>query len=373
MSAVEIRRACRAYAEEYIGIQREEFKRLGVGGLWDRPYTTMAYPYEAEIARAFGGIYGKNLVYQALKSVRWCFTDRTALAEAELEYEERQDPGDLRRVPDRAAGSPTRTSRPRFLIWTTTPWTIPSNLAIAVHPDENYVVGRGRRTAGTTSWPSGSCLASSRRARLDELEAAAASCRADARGHRLRASAPARVPRRAHGRGRRASRSASFSATTSPWTPAPASCTRPPATAKTTSSPGSARSLPILSPVDEAGRFTTVAKYRGQKVLDANPAIVEDLKAVGALAGYDPKFRHEYPHCWRCKNPVIFRATIQWFARLDDEKTDVRRGALDAIAAREVDTRPGARRASPAWSRTGASGWSRASGAGARRSRCSTP
>ena len=88
--------------------------RLGVGGLWDRPYTTMAFPYEAEIARAFGGIYEKNLVYQALKSVRWCFTDRTALAEAELEYEERQDPGDLRRVSDRALDSPTSTvSEPR--------------------------------------------------------------------------------------------------------------------------------------------------------------------------------------------------------------------------------------------------------------------
>ena len=92
MSAVEIRRACRAYAEEFIGIQREEFQRLGVGGDWRHPYTTMAFPYEAEIARAFGGFYGKGLVYQALKSVRWCFTDRTALAEAELEYEERTDP-----------------------------------------------------------------------------------------------------------------------------------------------------------------------------------------------------------------------------------------------------------------------------------------
>ncbi len=135
---------------------------------------------------------------------------------------------------------------------------------------------------------------------------------------------------------------------------------------------GQREKLPILSPVDEAGRFTTVAKYRGQKVLDANPAIVEDLKAVGALVGYDPKFRHEYPHCWRCKNPVIFRATIQWFARLDEQKTDVRRGALDAIA-RVKWIPPGARLASPAWSRTGASGWSRGSGDGARRSRCSMP
>ena len=92
MSALEIRQACREYAERFIGIQREGFQRLGVGGLWNRPYLTMSRDYEAEIARVFGEFYARNLVYQALKSVRWCFADRTALAEAELEYEERSDP-----------------------------------------------------------------------------------------------------------------------------------------------------------------------------------------------------------------------------------------------------------------------------------------
>jgi isoleucyl-tRNA synthetase len=120
-----------------VDIQREEFKRLGVGGEWDRPYTTMAPSYEARIAEAFGGFYGKNLVYQALKSVRWCFTDRTALAEAELEYEERQDPAIWVKFP-LTEGS---QGRPSFAVaWTTTPWTVPSNVAIAVHPDETYVM-----------------------------------------------------------------------------------------------------------------------------------------------------------------------------------------------------------------------------------------
>ncbi|MGH9369063.1 MAG: isoleucine--tRNA ligase, partial [Thermoanaerobaculia bacterium] len=95
---------------------------------------------------------------------------------------------------------------------------------------------------------------------------------------------------------------------------------------------GQRENLPILSPVDEAGRFTTVAKYKGKRVLDANPEIIEDLRAGGALAGYEPAFRHEYPHCWRCKKPVIFRATVQWFVRLDDPKTDVRQRALEAIS-----------------------------------------
>ena len=92
MDAVAIRQACREYALGFIDVQREQFRRLGVGGLWDRPYTTMSFAYEAEIARAFGEFYEKDLVYRALKSVRWCFTDQTALAEAELEYEEREDP-----------------------------------------------------------------------------------------------------------------------------------------------------------------------------------------------------------------------------------------------------------------------------------------
>ena len=136
MSAVEVRRACRVYAEEFIGIQRDEFRRLGVGGLWDRPYTTMNFDYEAEIALAFGGFYERNLVYQALKSVRWCFTDRTALAEAELEYEERTDPAIFVAFPAEIPGR----GNADLLIWTTTPWTIPSNVAIAVHPGETYAM-----------------------------------------------------------------------------------------------------------------------------------------------------------------------------------------------------------------------------------------
>jgi isoleucyl-tRNA synthetase len=166
MSILEIRRACRVYAGEFIAIQREEFRRLGVGGLWDRPYTTMSPSYEAHIASAFGGFYRKNLVYQALKSVRWCFTDRTALAEAELEYEERTDPAITVAFPLDDTG-PLGGGELSALIWTTTPWTVPSNLAIAVHPDETYAVvqaaGRGyvvaeklvesvARAAGWTDW-----------------------------------------------------------------------------------------------------------------------------------------------------------------------------------------------------------------------------
>ena len=327
MSAVQIRQACRAYADKYIGIQREEFKRLGVGGLWDHPYTTMAFPYEAEIARAFGGFYSKHLVYQALKSVRWCFTDRTALAEAELEYEERADPAIYVAFPTEIYVSDSAVSA-AFLIWTTTPWTIPSNLAIAVHPDEQYawvkvgdryfcvadrLVPRVAEELGWKDWHRGP-LVSGR-----SLEGAvyAHPLPAESRGE-LTAEEDAKSFRVILGD------HVTMDAGTGLVHTAPGH-------GEDDFLAGQREKLPILSPVDEAGRFTTVEKYRGQKVLDANAAIVEDLRAAGALAGYEPKFRHEYPHCWRCKNPVIFRATIQWFVRLDDPKADVRRGALEAI------------------------------------------
>jgi isoleucyl-tRNA synthetase len=330
MSAVEIRRACREYADEYIGIQRDEFRRLGVGGLWDRPYKTMDFAYEAEIARAFGGFYGKNLVYQALKSVRWCFTDRTALAEAELEYEERADPAIYVAFPTQLRLPDRDDSDAAFLIWTTTPWTIPSNLAIAVHPDEaytwieaggrHYLVAERRAEAvaqalGWTShgWKRVKSVSGASLAGAVYAHPLPAECRGE-----LTAEEDARSFRVILGEHVTMDTGTGLVHTA-------------PGHGEDDFLAGKREKLPVLSPVDAAGRFTTVAKYQGQKVLDANPLIVEDLKAVGALAGYDPKFRHEYPHCWRCKNPVIFRATVQWFVRLDDPSTDVRADSLAAI------------------------------------------
>jgi isoleucyl-tRNA synthetase len=328
MSAIEIRAACREYAQGFIDIQREEFQRLGVEGLWDRPYTTMSFPYEAEIARAFGEFYEKDLLFRDLKSVRWCFTDRTALAEAELEYAPREDPAIYVAFPAELRLPDRTVSDAALLIWTTTPWTIPSNLAIAVHPDETYVwietAGRHYLVAerlvesvakalAWTDWKPVLSVPGSSLAGTVYAHPLPPECRGeltaeeDARsfrvivGEHVTMDAGTGLVHTAPGHGEE-----DFLA-------------------------GRREKLPILSPVDEGGRFTAVAKYRGQKVLDANPQIVEDLKAVGALVGYDPKFRHDYPHCWRCKNPVIFRATVQWFVRLDDPRTDVREGALEAI------------------------------------------
>ncbi len=329
MGAVELRRACRAYAEEFIGIQREEFQRLGVGGRWDRPYTTMSFPYEAEIVRAFGGFYGKGLVYQALKSVRWCFTDRTALAEAELEYEERSDPAIHVAFRVEAPLPEAPSADVHFLIWTTTPWTIPSNVAIAVNPDEAYslveVDGRHfvvaeklaasvAKAAGWSAWRVSATLPGRRLEGLRYRHPLAPACRGELTAEE--AAASFRIVLGEH---------VTMDAGTGLVHTAPGH-------GEDDFLTGQREGLPVLSPVDEAGRFTTAEKYRGKKVLDANPEIVEDLRAAGALVGFDPKFRHEYPHCWRCKNPVIFRATVQWFVRLDFPAADVRTGALEAIA-----------------------------------------
>jgi isoleucyl-tRNA synthetase len=333
MSTVEIRSACREYAERFIGIQREEFRRLGVGGLWSRPYTTMSRGYEAETARAFGAFYGKGLVYQSLKSVRWCFTDQTALAEAELEYEERTDPAiDVALELERGASSRfgvTTSAEPVFaVVWTTTPWTIPSNVAIAVHPDENYqlVEAGGRRFLVAEK------LAAdvARRAGWSGARVLGAAKGADLEGLRYRHP----LPKEMRGELTPEEEARAFRFVLGDYVTMDAGTGlvhTAPGAGEDDFQTGVRENLPILSPVDAAGRFTLVPRYHATKVLDANPKIVEDLRESGALVAFDPAFRHEYPHCWRCKNPVIFRATVQWFIRLDDPTADLRTSALAAI------------------------------------------
>lgn len=339
MDALAIRKACREYAASFIDVQRRQFRRLGVGGEWDRPYSTMDLAYEAEIARAFGEFYKKDLVYQALKSVRWCYTDQTALAEAELEYEERTDtaitvafpflePEKLAEVfqPEDLGGRALAGAS--ALIWTTTPWTIPANVAIAVHPDETYVLvsdeNGGFAVAAEKLLPE-IARQTGRRFRIHGRSA----------GRRL-VGLRYRHPLAPEMRGKLEpeEEARSFRLVAAGYV------TTDTGTGLVHTAPGHGEddfvtgkneNLPILSPVDEAGRFTTAEKYRGRRVLEANREIAEDLRAAGALIHLEENFRHEYPHCWRCKKPVIFRATVQWFVRLDDPGNDIRAGALEAI------------------------------------------
>jgi isoleucyl-tRNA synthetase len=335
MDAPAIRKACREHAEKYIGIQREEFRRLGVGGLWEEPYTTMSRPYEADIARAFGGFYQRHLVYQALKSVRWCWFDRTALAEAELEYEERTDPAitvAFRLDPKaRVLFDPDDVlqGRPIFaLIWTTTPWTIPANVAIAVHPGRQYAVAHHAGSLYIVARERAEAVAKD----LGWVDFQLSGDVPGASLVGLRYEHPLPPEMRGELTGEEQTRS--FRVVGADYVTMDAGTGlvhTAPGHGEDDFKTGARERLPVLSPVDEAGRFTTAAKYRGERVLDANASIVKDLEAAGALLHIDPAFRHEYPHCWRCKNPVIFRATVQWFIQLDDPETDVRARALEAI------------------------------------------
>jgi isoleucyl-tRNA synthetase len=339
MSDLEIRRACRDYAARFIEIQKGDFERLGVLGKWDDPYATMDLDYEAEIARCFGEFYAQGLVYRALKSVRWCMTDRTALAEAELEYEEQADPAIYAAFPmaDRKAvlaafdnpelGPRKDVEEVDALIWTTTPWTIPSNVAIAVHPEEEYwLVSAGNRfflvakplltqVAQAVGW--------------EKFEGNALTKGKNLVGLRYRHPLdPAR-------RGRLDPGADAFRLVAADYV------TMDTGTGLVHTAPGHGEddfrtgqreNLPILSPVDEAGRYTAqVEAYAGQKVLEANKTIVDDLRSAGALVHEDPAYRHDYPRCWRCHNPVIFRATEQWFVDLEKPGDGLRARALREI------------------------------------------
>jgi isoleucyl-tRNA synthetase len=364
MSDLEIRRACRDYARKFIGVQKEDFRRLGVFGQWDRPYETMDFAYEAEIARCFGEFYSKGLVYHALKSVRWCPTDRTALAEAELEYTERTDPAiyvafsfanreDVwKRLPRMTIPYPDCLDWPIYaLTWTTTPWTIPSNVAIAVHPEEMYtILGHGKawyivaeaRAADVASkleWLKDKGLVRP----FPERERPAE----DGGGAGFPYKFPGRIlvgleyehPLPQPCRAKIEEPGRAFRIVAADYV------TMDTGTGLVHTAPGHGEDdfrtgqregLPLVSPVDEAGRFTAqVEAYSGKKVFEANPQIVEDLETAGALAGEPDHYAHEYPHCWRCHNPVIFRATEQWFVNLEDERRNLRQRALRDIVGVE--------------------------------------
>src|SRR5881409_654762 len=320
MDPVEKRKKCREYALRYIDIQRNEFKRLGVFGDWNNPYVTMAPAYQAIIAREFGRFVGRGLVHKGLKPVHWCMHCKTALAQAEVEYEEQTTPSVYVKFPlvspspelKRALGS----RRASLVIWTTTPWTLPANLAIAVHPGATYTAlevdgevlvvarplaeafaalpGLEGRTRETDLAVSGEALAGSvaRHPWIDrEAPVLAADFVAMDTGTGLVHIAPG------HG--------------------------------EEDYELGRALGLKIYNPVDDDGRFVAeVEHFAGLTVWDANPKIVAHLKKVGALVAEHP-LTHTYPHCWRCKNPTLFRATEQWFISLD--KDGLRERALRAI------------------------------------------
>jgi isoleucyl-tRNA synthetase len=318
LTQVEIRGRCRAYAERYINIQREEFKRLGVLGEWDDPYLTMNFAYEAVIVREFGRFALQGSVYKSKKPIYWCTSCKTALAEAEVEYEPHTSPSIFVSFPlisDLGIPYPAlKGKKVSVLIWTTTPWTIPANLALAVHPDfeyvavkekdEVYILAKGLldKVSQRLSWQQPLILSS-----LDPRVLEGKKCR-----HPLyeRESVIILAPYVTLEDGTGIVHTA-------------------PGHGQEDYESGLRYQLAIYSPVDDGGHFTPEVEYfAGQFVFEANDAVKKRLDEVQALKGQET-IEHSYPHCWRCKKPVIFRATEQWFISM--EANDLREKALSEI------------------------------------------
>jgi len=319
MDPVLKRQKCREYASKFIDVQRAEFRRLGVFGDWDRPYLTMAPAYEAVIAREFGRFVGQGIVYKGLKPVHWCMHCKTALAQAEVEYEEQKTPSVYVKFPLMSVPPPlgrVLRGRPAFaVIWTTTPWTLPANLAIAVQPSQSYVAVAVSGEVYVVA-----------RALVDALlglfepplthEVLAVFQGSELEGLTYR-----------HGWIDRKGQlvGADFVAMDT----GTGLVHIAPGHGEEDYELGRKAGLRIYNPVDDDGRFTPeVERFAGLTVWEANPKIVEHLKAVGALVASVP-LTHSYPHCWRCKNPTLFRATEQWFISLD--LNGLRERALAAI------------------------------------------
>ncbi len=308
VSLVEKRQLCRQYAARYFEIQREEFRRLGILGDWSDPYLTMDYDYEATIVRELGKFFGTGGVYKGKKPVHWCTSCQTALAEAEVEYGDHTspsmyvkfplDPGALQRVPV------LKGKRSFVVIWTTTPWTLPANLAIAVHPDATYAVVESDEESLILA--------------KDRVKATISA--AGLNDIRIVHEMPGRQLEGLEAR--------------HPWIDRPSKIvladyvTMNQGTGCVHTAPGHGvedyetglkHGLEIYNPVDDAGRFVAdLPLVGGLTVWEANPRIIAELKRRGLLLALG-QLEHSYPHCWRCKNPTIFRATEQWFISMDKQ------------------------------------------------------
>jgi len=313
MSLAEIRRACREYAGRYTDVMTAEFKRLMVFGDWDHYYLTMNPRYQADIARSLGKFVERGLVYKGKKPVHWCIHCRTALAEAEVEYEDHSSPSIYVEFPlsgdaagDLASRVPALAGRSNVsvLIWTTTPWTIPSNLAIAFHPEFQYAAydvdghivivaeALAERVGTVIGRPFDRKVVSMKGELLEGIRFRHPLYERDSVG------VLADYVTLEQGTG---------AVHTAPGHGADDFLT------------GRKYGLEIYAPVDAGGHFLdSVLLFGGQRVFDANPNVERALEERGRL-WHRETFSHQYPHCWRCHNPVIFLATSQWFVRMDGE------------------------------------------------------
>ena len=323
LDARAFRAACRAYAQEQVDLQRTDFKRLGVLGDWDRPYLTMAPRYEAQQLRAFGRIIGNGHVYKGVKPVYWCLDCRSALAEAEVEYEEKISPAidvafrvvDLAQLGSRVGLAPARlgTAPVDVVIWTTTPWTLPANQAVALRAEFQYALveaardgepdRRGERRLIVASELLESCL---KRYGMREVAVLA---RFEGRAlEGLLLAHPFQEREVPVILGEHVTLEAGTGAVHTA-----------PGHGLEDFAVGQRYGLPVVNPVGSDGRFLPgTPLVAGLRVDEANPVIIETLERGGRLL-HQETVLHSYPHCWRHKTPVIFRATPQWFVSMEQQ------------------------------------------------------
>src|SRR5438552_11999533 len=318
MSAAYFRRACREFASKYVDLQRQDFIRLGILGDWFNPYMTMSFEYEATIAQALGRFIETGMVYKGFKPILWCWYDQTALAEAEVEYEEHTSPSiyvRFRLTDESVQSLDLPVEKPLYaIIWTTTPWTLPANLAIAVRPDfeysivehdgTNYIIATDLVNAVMQKfgWSDYHVVKVFKGSAFEYLKYRHAFIPREGifvLGDYVTLDAGTGLVHTSPGHG------------VDDFTT------------------GKRYGLDIYTPVNGRGEFTDeVPLWAGVQVFKANPQIIELLRERGALL-FAETITHSYPHCWRCKNPVIFRATEQWFISMDEKR--LRERALEEI------------------------------------------
>ena len=317
LSTTEIRTRCRVYAEKYIDIQRKQFKRLGVFGDWEHPYLTMSPEYEHAIVATFYEMRHAGYIYQALKPGYWCISCRTALAAAtaESEYKNHKSPSVWVKFPLKDHANTF------VLVWTTTPWTLPANLAIALHPDVNYVSAK----VGNETWILAEKL----------LDAVAQKTGAQLGVVARKAKGAELVAEKLVARHPLIERDSPLVLADYVTTEDGTGCVHTaPGHGIEDAETGDKYKLEprCYSPLDDAGQFVDDGMVPpwlvGKNVWAANPLIIQHLKEAGALVGQE-EIQHSYPHCWRCKNPIIFRATQQWFVKVDNDT--LRQRALSAV------------------------------------------
>ncbi len=324
MDRLDVREECRKYAQKFLDLQREQFKRIGVFGRWDNPYSTMTPQYESVVLATFYDFLEKDFVYKGLRSVYWCIHDRTALAEAEVEYENHTSPtvwvkyalaDDPAQIDAALAGKKVFT-----MIWTTTPWTLPASMAVAFHPDAEYVA---LESAGEVYIVAEKLAAEfAGKVGLKETEVVA---RFPGRKLEFTKFAHPFLDRTVLG----------VLADYVTMDQGTGVVHTAPSHGADDFNTGVKYKLDLTTNVDAAGIIRNgLPEYDGLKVFNANEPIIELLKTRGVLL-HSEKVEHSYPHCWRCHNPIIFRATEQWFISMEtpmgsDEGT-LRSRTLDEI------------------------------------------